>query len=162
MCMAGGADKIVVREIELPFKRFKMDDRLVAILLRVLAKLLRLLPYLLPMLVSAGVEKNFPAAHPMPARASVCLNCLKRKADVRIGVHVGQGRGDVNPFLHLPAILSAKTCFFFSQSKRSSIKTAATGTAIKMPRKPASLAPIIIEIITMSAGTPTIFLTTSG
>ena len=82
----------VGREIEHSLQIAEFGRIFIDIRLRVLLLLLRLAVYLQSMLVGAGIKKYIITKKRMVAREYVGMHKLKRKADMRIGVHVRQSR----------------------------------------------------------------------
>src|SRR3989344_4339083 len=110
-------------------------------------------------LISAYIEKNLIAARAKCAHEAIGLDKLERVTQVRVSIHIREGRGEVAPHFFTAATRSRRPR---STSLINSCKIATSGTERRMPKKPAISAPAIRPTMTRRGGTPTIFFTTKG
>ncbi len=100
MARLGGADKIVVRQLQFFGERLPVRRERVAIFLRIFFLRLRGLLDFLAVFIEAGQKKNFLSQAAPRARDDIRDDFLVSVAEMRLAVDVINRGGDVKPFAH--------------------------------------------------------------
>ena len=100
MARLGGADKIVIRQLQFFYKRLPVGGERIAIFLRIFLLRERRLLDFLAVFVEAGQKKNFLSQAAPCAGDDIGDDFFVGVAEVRLAVHIINRRGDVKPFAH--------------------------------------------------------------